>query len=97
MKGGSRDGTTRSPAYRHQRLGHNGANLALSKHILIQDMINSKLQDDKALKDDDIHTLPDTNPLRRSTSSNAKIQKTPPLATLSSGRRTRRQKIMLFL
>jgi hypothetical protein len=29
-------------------------NLALSKHILIQDMINSKLQDDKALKDDDI-------------------------------------------
>jgi hypothetical protein len=72
-------------------------NLALSKHILIQDMINSKLQDDKALKDDDIHTLPDTNPLRRSTSSNAKIQKTPPLATLSSGRRTRRQKIMLFL
>jgi hypothetical protein len=29
-------------------------NLALSKHVLIQDMISSKLQDDKALKDDDI-------------------------------------------
>ena len=29
-------------------------NLALSKHVLIQDMISSKLKDDKALKDDDI-------------------------------------------
>jgi hypothetical protein len=29
-------------------------NLALSKHDLIQSMISSKLQDDKALKDDDI-------------------------------------------
>ena len=29
-------------------------NLALSKHVLIQDMISSKLQGDKALKDVDI-------------------------------------------
>lgn len=29
-------------------------NLALSKHVLMQDMISSKLQDDKALKDNDI-------------------------------------------
>ena len=29
-------------------------NLALSKHVLIQDMISSKLQDDNALKDVDI-------------------------------------------
>jgi hypothetical protein len=29
-------------------------NLALSKHVLIQDTISSKLQDDKALKDVDI-------------------------------------------
>ena len=29
-------------------------NLALSKHVLIQNMISSKLQDDEALKDDDI-------------------------------------------
>ena len=28
------------------------SNLALSKHDLIQNMISSKLQDDKALKDD---------------------------------------------
>jgi uncharacterized metal-binding protein len=29
-------------------------NLALSKHVLIQDVISSKLQVDKVLKDDDI-------------------------------------------
>lgn len=29
-------------------------NLALSQHVLIQDMISSKLQDDKALQDDNI-------------------------------------------
>jgi hypothetical protein len=29
-------------------------NLALSKHVLIQDVVSSKLQDDKALEDDDI-------------------------------------------
>jgi hypothetical protein len=34
-------------------------NLALSKHILIQNMISSKLQDDKALKDDDIAKIAD--------------------------------------
>jgi hypothetical protein len=30
------------------------SNLALSKHVLIQDMISSKLQDDEALKEVDI-------------------------------------------
>jgi hypothetical protein len=34
-------------------------NIALSKHTLIQDMISSKLQDDKALKDDDIAKIAD--------------------------------------
>jgi transposase len=34
-------------------------NLALSKHVLIQNMISSKLQDDEALKDDDIAKIAD--------------------------------------
>jgi hypothetical protein len=34
-------------------------NLALSKHILIQNMISSKLQDEQALKDDDIAKIAD--------------------------------------
>ena len=34
-------------------------NLALSKHVLIQNMINTKLQDDEALKDDDIAKIAD--------------------------------------
>ena len=34
-------------------------NLALSKHVLIQNMISSKLQDDKRLKDDDIAKIAD--------------------------------------
>jgi hypothetical protein len=48
---------TGSSAYRHQRLDRNAPNLALSKHVLIRDMIRdmirNELQDDKALQDGD--------------------------------------------
>jgi hypothetical protein len=38
-------------------------NLALSKHILIQNIISSKLQDDKALKHGDIAKIADCSNL----------------------------------
>ena len=40
--------------HHHQRLDHNGAKSRALEHILIQNIISSKLQVNKALKDDGI-------------------------------------------
>jgi transposase len=55
----SRDATTCSSAYHHQSLTTMAPNLALSTHDLIQNIISSKFQGDKALKDDDIAKIAD--------------------------------------
>jgi len=50
----SRDATNDSSTYHSQPLTAMAPNLALSTHDLIQNMISSKFQDDKALRDHDI-------------------------------------------
>jgi hypothetical protein len=55
----SHNAATGSPLTAINGLPTLAPNLALSRHILVQNMISSTLQDDKVLKDDDIAKIAD--------------------------------------